>query len=352
MKFEKPEIDLLFSMDSRETAWYISRGEHISVADVENIDLTVNTLKVVNFRIKSSAAFRELITTIRPYFMWAQTSRVQDLRKMGVMDYWKAPHLNEEIGRLKKSFNSAIALLDEGVSQDLARLELPLAYATEYVVASDFRTWISFLKTLERFHPLFFRIYGERMFELLGPNYPELDEYPFGLLLPIDYPEELKEEENFYLERGGYIINKCHITIGMRAQLARHTQIKITDPFWYLYSDTLEEITLGDMIPVVLSTSVDNWSKLVSHRTCWVAQTEIWWDLIGQYVMQKGLENLLPCKADPEKCPFKADNKRRLEGKDPNKPCPLTTGDSLAIKERNFPEYLYKSWMVLVNARS
>jgi hypothetical protein len=330
MEYGDIEVSLVDSMDSRSYAWELSRGVSAPLESIEMLDLTANSLKVVSLKMTTSVAFRELLTTIRPHFMWSQTSRVLDLHELKIPRYYEEyKHVFESsLEFINSQFNHVYDLLSKGAHQDEARMYLPIAYLSSYVMAMDFRTWVSMLKSLKVLSPFYYERYGTRIEEQLGLLKP-LDEYPYGYAIPIQQDTSNSEVESFFKEIAGNVVAKVKLSIGLRAQLARHIRISLQDPLWYMayHVDYLESLSTNDELDAIIACPSDTWTHLVSHRACWIAHTEIWSGLIRPYIDAVGLRAAIPCHGVKEDCPFKLDNISRVELKDPGIPCPVFTKD-------------------------
>lgn len=324
----KPFIRALEEMDVRGKAWKISRpniykeNEDVGVKDYEYTDLSCNSLKVVALHIRSSLAFRELLSSIRPHFMWAQTSRVNSIEEMEL-----SPLASEQAISYMKEAKESI----EG--QDRRRLLLPMATLTEYTIALDFRTWISFLKTLKEFYPVYWKSYGkEILVRITGiGSKQDLTEWPYGQIYTKNDKENFRSKFNSLTDftqsiPTGIFLSIRNLTLALRSQVARHIRLSIEDELWLGSYDEigLEELRLTDQVKAWIYIPSKIFIPLIQHRSCWIAQFEIWEPLIELISSAYEFKETIPCNGTYQNCPFRKDNEARIEGKDPNTPCPLS----------------------------
>lgn len=311
--------------DVREYAWRISRPymgsqEEVDLEDLSKMDFQLNTLRWIPLHFRTSAFFRELLTTIRPYAMWSQSSRVNKFEDIEFPYY---------LSEVSKSYCESVKLniLEsmEGADkskQDSLRLELPIAHVTEYVYATDFRTWISFLKSLRDIYPELFLIYGKMIMRAL--NIKSLEEYKYQQVISDGYYTDLDTYLSLGIHQlGSMFVIKENISISLRAQLARHIGIKIIDNYYWKYSD--ETKLLKDRISIVMVVDSGMWEKVLRHRSCWIAHYELYESFILTYMntYDKSFSDMLYCGGDKDKCSCRADVQARLEKKDPGLPCPF-----------------------------
>lgn len=335
IEYIDPEIELIDFKDIREQGWRISRPylkpeDEVDMREITRIDLSLNTLAMYYFKITSSVYFRELVTSIRPIFVWAQTSRVNPLHKVGVSGEYRFTEYSES------QIETACIQLENGVPQDIARLELPLTHSTTYVVGMDFRTIISFCKTLEKIRPDEYRVYGTKLLNLLGYKPEDLRSFTFKDLastVVIDKDEKLLGSVSKSL--GDLTVMKTKISFSLNAQLVRHTQNRIKSELWTSEFDPTEK-TLADLIDVVIYMPKSSYQGILSHRSCWLADWNLWSQLIGDEVTNLSdnqFKATLPCKSNCKNCPYAGDMEGRLNGKDPGIVCPIYSQDNSRMTE-------------------
>lgn len=176
--FIKPEVVLKSCDDNRLEAWYHSRPyldpennpEHVfAMESVAGLDLSLNSLCFLTFEVRSSVLLRELISSIRPMFMWAQTSRVNPINEVMLSGEYEDYPNDFHISALAAGHNSE-------EPQDRARLNFSAAHSTSYTVGLDYRTLCSFLLSL-RLHPLRseLSVYEELFTEVLKSEFSYFD---------------------------------------------------------------------------------------------------------------------------------------------------------------------------------
>lgn len=345
---------LMGSMDLRVEAWMLSRPNLFppnetrtdeewgrlheeELRKIERMDLSCNTLFPLCFYMRTSAAFRELLTSMRPHAMWAQTSRIIGASEMQCAPYFEKGSPVEEF--FEKSRKEAM----EVSAIDRSRLCLPLSFLTEYSVSLDFRSWVSFLKALRAFYPEYWDIYGKSIYRQLWPDnrsVVDIDELPFAPAFSSDDAiafGTMEAGETYTTQMPLSIEFVQDVPVSLRTHLARHLQIRLLDQLWFMDDiRELETLRLGDMIRVGGTMPRSFFQTLVRHRSCWIAHGEMWDAIVGDGVSKTNPSDSIPCYGDGNRCPFKADNQARIEGKDPNPPCPLTVPASATMWNRRF----------------
>lgn len=306
----------LWESDHRLEAWKISRPyikdiSEIKIADLNGLDLSVQTLDTIGFHVKSTFYFRELLTSMRPHAIWTQSSRVNPIIESKI-----STSADEKLEGYMQNF-----LKQEFKSEkiDAERMKLPMGTLTEYVIALDFRSWISFIKFLEIYHPNYFAEYGLKILEELrrdGFDYETSKINPAFSLVNI-------VENNGEANCGPWTFVSTKIPINMRAQLIRHQDIRIVDYFMFKDEHDAESMLQDELIPVNIMVSNEKWKQIMSHRRCWIANFELY-ECFHKLVSVDDYIRSLPCKCKYAECPFKTDNESRKQGNDPNTPCPLS----------------------------
>ena len=336
---------ILGEVDVREQAWRISRpyipdDEVIDMDEIEAVDLPVNTMKTVYVHFRCSAAFRELLTSMRPMFAWTQSSRVNPLEEIEFPDY-----LSPETLEICKEAKARAIEIHKNVHQDAARLELPLGHLTEITVGTDFRSWICFLKSLWRFYPFYYNMYGQPLIEKLAPG-KSLEQFKYqpAFREPQWNQWEASLDCDTY-EAGNSLVVKDRILISLRTHIVRHATMRIRDDlFWnppvlatrpsmeqhledeFAEVNRLERFKLNDHLLIAIYTPRDIWRKLIEHRSCWLAHFEMYDNFIRTFLEKDEFyffEELLPCEANADNCPFRKDIQARIAGNDPGFVCPL-----------------------------
>jgi len=322
-------------IDNRMNAWimsrpYIKNAGEVDWKNIDSMDMSVNDLKYMVFHFRSSAAFRELLTSFRPYVMFAQTSRVNPLEYTeyssyvdDVLDPETCQLIDDQITQIKQ-----IASSGEPFNQDVLRMKLPLANITEYYYGANMRTWIVILKTIKKYYPELYNIYCSKIEQYLNQD---LDEYP-QKAMNMTYCQDMSCGS---MSSDNFCITPVKMTIAQRAQLARHGGISLVDSLWDYNINGLYSLSLSDHIYGELSCRKDIFERMVSHRICWIAHYEEWLGLTSAIVKDKfEFAKRLPCNCNAKNCPFKEDNKGRVEGKEKGIPCPIFTDNHEYVDQR------------------
>lgn len=304
--------------NQHKTAWQISRPEANGDFDeVKGMDLPVNEFDILNIHIESTILEREIVATMRSHVMWAQTSRVQDVLSFKMHPLFKS-EWSEQI-------RQRMIMESKTSRQDDYRLNLPVMSLVEYSISISVRKIIKLalyfdylaemFKNKEAFHKLFLSSAHSLKNILLSKGYAGVD---LGGFKPIKILNEtLLESNNQSL--GSYAVITESLPIHLRAQLVRHRDILMKDNLLSLIQDSPNR-TLKDVIPCQILIDKDSAIDILSKRCCWIAQYNIWSELLNKIQELFDLEPQLPCQS--RICPFDEDAKQRLDGLDPNPPCP------------------------------
>lgn len=306
----------LWESDHRAEAWKISRPyikdiSEIKIKDINGLDLSVQSLDVIGFHVKSTFYFRELLTSMRPHAIWTQSSRVNPIVESKI-----STSADENLENYMKEF-----LKQEFAPEkiDSERMKLPMGTLTEYVIALDFRSWISFIKFLEIYHPNYYAEYG---LKILNELQRDGFDYRTSKINPAFDLAKIIEDDS-KTNCGPWTFVSTKIPINMRAQLIRHQDIRIVDYFMFEDERKAESMHQDELIPVNIMVSNEKWKQIMSHRRCWIANFELY-ECFHKLVSPEEYVGSLPCNCKYEGCPFKTDNESRKQGSDPNTPCPLS----------------------------
>jgi hypothetical protein len=123
---------------------------------------------------------------------------------------------------------------------------------------------------------------------------------------------------------GEFCFASLEVSLGLRAQLVRHRAISFNDGFnALLQTDHWATSSMDSTIPTQIVMPFSFAKTLVSKRSCWIAQTDLWLPIIN--ILRTGAIDAnietLPCSDG--KCKFTRDNDLRKSAKDPSPPCPL-----------------------------
>ncbi len=334
-RFVKPFVKIIGDHDYRQIAWFNSRPylkdeisgpEEVDLEQFETMDLSLAAMRMVTMEVYSSAGFRELIFGLRPYFTWSATSRVNPILETQFPSYLDEQRRKEVEDRM----DLVIANIDKDIHQDLNRLNLTLGYMGMYTLTLDFRTLIGTIKWIKKYVPLYFEHYGLPIEKQLKIN---VDDYDYGYPVGIDFPSEGGDE--FIRHSDNSIYQTIDISIGMRAQLVRHSALVIKDS---LPSEMMDDVQLYESrgldssVRVSLNGPEGVFENMVKHRVCYLAQIDMWSVLTLPWIKEsKSIAQWLPCSGNGRKCRYKEDMKGRIEGKDPGMVCPLVSNDESTI---------------------
>lgn len=338
-------IKLLSVVDDRQQAWKHSRkiqdDGSINMEELEKVNFSLHSLKRYTFEVETARIMLDLIVNFTKN-IWSQSSRILPIPDL-VIDWQgtsEAPTMI--LNQLKKRADSE--------PQDLIRLGSPIFTRIGYCFSMDHRTLIGFLKSLRRFRPELYSFYGLEILKAIGMTESELTESTFGELVPEnlsleDFKTTSPQEGLRYIEGVG-----CD-SYNYISQLNRHADVYILSSLWVLPLDTLLNMIMSDHVNYhyIMGKHVYR-SAILSHRACWIADWNHWAHRVEAEYTEDDIPNLIPCKCDPTKCQYKADLKARINGTDPNLPCPIFCYEyaSKYLSERevtegeNFLTYAYR----------
>lgn len=308
------------SANNSQKAWAISRplAQKAEERELLALDLPVCEFYRVDLNIQSSVFIRELICTLRDHVVWAQTSRVQDVLQFQ-MDY---PMNNYEHF---EQIRDRMIEESQHERQDNYRLTLPLFSLTEYAISISIRHLINLYMNIAHIAD---NCEDELVKASLEKDASNLKTYLHhkGVDSEIIYKHNMKPilNESFVsyqnADLGEYIVVSAKIPLYLRAQLVRHRQLLVADDlFKKVTSPGANAATISNSVNAKIVGTKGFFEQLVSKRSCWIAQYDIWSDLVNN--ISKYVNVKLPCSDGV--CPFEKDVELRLHGKDPNPPCPI-----------------------------
>lgn len=323
-------VKLLSVTDNRVSAWKYSRklenNVDIDMNELEKIPFSLHSLKRYVFEVEMARVMLDLIANFTKD-IWSQTSRINPIPEL-VLDIKSEP-AQLILDQLKKRAN-------DGEPQDILRLGSPILTRIGWSFSMDHRTLMGFLKSLERFQTRLFSVYGIAILEAIGMTVEQLHESPFGELVPTDLTsdffvtpwatyEGIRYNEGVAIEKYNFV-----------SQLNRHADTYILSELWVMPWTQIENMRMSEHIHYhyIIGKDVYNY-HILSHRACWIADWGNWAEKVAKvYSSPSKIKDLLPCKGCGEKCINKADLQARIDGKDPNLPCPIVTGDKSLIAKR------------------
>ena len=132
-------VKCLGKMDHRREAWKTSRPkfteENLNFDRIEEMDLSLNSMCVYTFEIRSSIWFRDLLFSQRPIAPWAASTRSIPLSKYTLC--LSSEHAESRMGQ--DGVEEFFKLVNAGESRDKARALIPLTTSTTYTFTIDHR---------------------------------------------------------------------------------------------------------------------------------------------------------------------------------------------------------------------
>lgn len=304
-------------------AWFFSRP-HLDKKDAgpEGLDLPVNEFDRITLAIKAPIFIREWWCSFRSHIVWARTSRADDLSFWQVYQYGYDPEIIEARAR---SFGQ------EG-GQDSFRLGLPLTYMTSWS-ANTSRRDLELLISQARVDAAHLEpSIGSVALLSLAMNLSDAYEKEFMMKPPARRCSPSMQSpvgQESRLDGDFLTVVAKGIPLSLRAQMVRHRNLTVVSGL----ADLIQKITEADPLdqsePIDVSASgaIASWRSLSEKRNCWIADGALWGPVLEEVnsLIGEGGRPPLPC--DGGGCPFLGDNAARLQGKDPNPPCPLAAND-------------------------
>lgn len=315
-------------------AWEESRSKNdpASLTDILKIDAPVSEIPSAVFTIQCTILEREIFTSARDHHAWARTSRVDSptgwlvppcLIDSGIVS-------DEAVVDLKQLIQQD---LDNGVAQDLARLNIPVCALTAFTTSMDIRSIAKMV--------LYFRKLSKEVPVLAGPLTQTADSLYSEVLVPMvesednaklilstyltpDYLPDFDYDDGVTSRIGNFLVVTTRTTLSLRTQAIRHRTFQIADSFLKLIKtvDNPWMIKIGQEVDIQISAPVDIWMKTVAKRQCWIAHHGLWKPVIDAASPYLPIsEDDLPCK-ESGACPYVRDAELRFTDKDPGSPCP------------------------------
>ena len=272
MKFE-PFVKLLGVMDHREQAWKISRPnsweETWNERQLETLDVSLNSMKMYHFHIRSSIMVRDLLFMMNPVHAWARATRSQELnhdtlKESSEYDYGQA------------GIDHFISMLENGAIESEARRVLPMSLSTEYSVVVDHRTIIGFLRTLEAINCDIYAKYLPLFTEHI-PEYELSNVKSFYSTYAIhshDYP-------NGHSVSKGMITAFVKIPLMLAGQFIRQQKGKMKSS---LFNMTRSLAFQGDMVSILITIDEESYRSMIRKRCHWFADWVMWDDIVYDYI--------------------------------------------------------------------
>lgn len=305
--------------------WKNSRPDHkeIDASEILKIDLPVNEMPMATLFIESTIVEREIFASMRNHVMWAQGTRVQNVLDFEYPDC--IADMYKELFEQKRSMMSGMKNI--GIRQDEYRKLVPIFSNTKYTINISMRDLISVLNEFRRIEKAAFSPSAKLVFAESIEEITKLLIYQFGLSTcdinsykPKDILHETSAACNGMI--GGTLVATTKLPLMLRAQVVRHRKLICRDNLMELIClDNAMELTNDSEVEMQISGLEEDWIDVVRKRSCWMAQYDLWSDLINKVESSLRLgESSLPCHDGA--CPYNGDATGRLNGDDPNAPCP------------------------------
>ena len=349
----QPFVKMLSKLDDREVAWRISRPqikeeEVVDLLPLTSSDFAINDNCYVRLHIRSSIIFRELLMIVRPLDIWSQSSRVNPIAETMMSGEYEGELLQDKFAEIVSQCSS------DPRGQDVARLNLPLAAVGEYIVGTNWRTWICFLKALKRLSPKTFNVYGTLFMEALGVD--DLDFFNYDRQGGMDHSLAMSEKDmiqpNGVKDAYGTTMMKCETTFTHASHLVRHQRNAFRSNIWNLIEEPLENhVSMNLLTPVTIITSMPTGSyrSILSHRSDWLASWNDWAGFVESGTAHMTDEEFWNFLEPAEN--YKSDNEARIELTDPNLPNPIIISNPDMVRQRIACEgsnYIAERWLNFV----
>jgi len=334
-----PSIELISVSDQRKFAWINSRPDfdhsNIDMDKIGSMDLSLNSLCMLTFKIQSSIVFRDFLFSIRPIFPWAQSLRSAPLKRENL-------HISSEFWSGDSSIDAALKDIENGLPQDRARECLPMSLSTSYVVSMDFRTVCGLIKTIQEMDADLFEIYGtkfERAIENI-PGYKNNSVKAFTSAYLISKDEIAFSNKK--AEMGDLIYGQYTLPYYFAAQFLRQSNGIVKTDIWnhildFGYIDSFQYRSQSSECDIVFYIRKSAYHKLMSLRSHWFADWAGPWSvMIGDYIKNMTINDFwdfIP-NGNGKPDPYYRDMVSRVTGEEHNLPCPIMLEYPDLIRQR------------------
>ncbi len=334
----KTYVKCLGKMDYRREAWQTSRPmfneENLNFEKVEEMDLSLNSMCVYTFEIRSSVFFRDLIFSLRPIEGWALSTRSMPITRDTICISSEFAHSGMGYDGIEEMFRK----LDLGISRDHSRDALPLTASSTYTFTMDYRVLISFCKNIEMTNKPLWDEYCAPMLSEAGVT---LDKYRKSTVRSsLEYYRiDAKECIHGIHKTGNMIHGHYYMKMALASQFLRQHYSKIKIGLWNRLHEYFDaDIRQSDYIDVVFYTDTNSYHRLMAMRSHWVLDhsLDMWGTMVGDYIKDMTAEefwDFTPAGGDKQD-PYWADCYNRVLLEDPGVPCPIMTEWPGAITER------------------
>ena len=315
MDFKPPKVCVVNINDNRPAAWRLSRpnAEGAPFVEADGWDVGLHDLKTVTFQVDGSAGFRELLTGLRPYAAWSQSSRINKVSDIPMTEY--KDHQNIKSSQ-EAAWQEALHLT-ETVHQDVGRQTLPMGMWHQFTYQCSWRTAIGFIRSLyETSQDFYYQYYGKQMLDQMGMTEEDLLNSPVQSIWQ-HYGVDLSSWKPGDDEYAGIKIISCEMPVSWRAQMVRQTQVKVLDNLWNLlqqHDDEYDALPLDTKLCMTLVMSSAHYENLCRRRSCLIAQVELWYPFTKSNWRKNGIA-ATPCNGDKQQCICQVEAEFILDGK-------------------------------------
>jgi hypothetical protein len=295
-------------------AWRLSRDPEVETPlhEVLAVDAPVNEMPCYVLHFENFTIIeREIFTTPRNHVVWARTSRVDN-----PLAFTVPPEFEAAVPTAQIRANMA-KLKNTGKQQDEWRALLPLMAHTNWIGRLSLRDLI---KMAKYFDYLAGKLDGPLVQRFSAIAAALLAHVPYQIDYKLDLflNEEHVHKEDGRLKFGAWTVLHVSVPLMLRAQIVRHRPIHFIDDLFSLIRGRANIMKMNLCTPVTMELCAPDsfWHHIMAKRNCWIAQADLW-----QPITMFFTDTTLPCIDG--KCPYEADNRLRMEKKDPNPPCPI-----------------------------
>lgn len=349
MNLVSPSVKVVSVDDNRERAWKLSRP--YSTEPFENVkswDMSCQDLCTITTEFVASAAFRELLTVIRPSSCWSQSSRNRFIEDIPFLDYTFKGQ-NKEI--IKPLYLKAVE--ETKLShQDKGRLHLPLAHSSPFTYSCNLRTCMCLIKAFKLLsEDIYYKYYGLPWLAELNISEDDFNKLSYKSL-HYSYIRQLEDSKwtEGTTSFAGLTILNASIALALRAQLVRQGSARVYDEVWELVDNTLllENMCLLDKIKCTIILSDTAYKIMCKKRSCLIAQLELWQSFLQPFWETEGI-NALPCLGKKELCICAAEAQDCMNGKASTLSCAIYDGKKESLDKR--AAYMGEDSFIIKNLR-
>lgn len=331
-------VKLLGKMDHRREAWKTSRPmfdeANLNFEKVEEMDLSLNSMCIYTFEMRSSVWFRDLIFSLRPLEGWALSTRSMPITRDTVRI--SSEYADTMMGQ--DGIDEMFVKLEKGISRDHSRDVLPLTASSTYTFTIDHRVLISFCKNIEKLNRSLWKEYCIPMCVEAG-IYQEIYNASTVQDSLVYYMIDEDEMINGICQTGNMIHGHYQMKMALASQFLRQHYSKIKIGLWNLTHEYFDsDLRQSNTIAIVFYTDFHSYHRLMAMRSHWVLDhsMDMWGTMVGDYIKGMSTEdfwNFTPAGGDKTD-PYWADCYNRVLLEDPGVPCPIMTEWPGAIAER------------------